>query len=82
MKQLWVLLSLTLLMTNNSYADNDYIINDLGTGIYYHQGVHEDASEQNLGAIANVSFVIGEQCVAVIDSGGSYLEGKKTTCRY
>jgi quinoprotein relay system zinc metallohydrolase 2 len=77
MKQLWVLLSLTLLMTNNSYADNDYIINDLGTGIYYHQGVHEDASEQNLGAIANVSFVIGEQCVAVIDSGGSYLEGKK-----
>ena len=60
---------------STSFACNAYPIKAVTTGIYYHQGVHEDATEQNLGAIANVGFIIGENCVAVIDSGGSYLEG-------
>ncbi len=56
-------------------SDNDYPLQEVADGIYFHQGVHEEASEENLGAIANVGFVIGEKCVAVIDSGGSYREG-------
>ncbi len=58
-----------------SCADNSYPIKEVTSGIYYHQGVHQDASEKNIGAIANVGFIIGERCVAVIDTGGSYLEG-------
>lgn len=58
-----------------SSNDFPYPIQEVTTGIFYHQGVHEDASEQNIGAIANVGFIIGERCVAVIDSGGSYREG-------
>lgn len=55
----------------------DYPVIPVTDGIFYHQGVHEEMNEANLGAIANVSFVIGKRCVAVIDSGGSYQEGIK-----
>ena len=55
--------------------DSNYPIKEVTEGIYDHQGIHQDASEENIGAIANVGFIIGERCVAVIDSGGSYLEG-------
>ncbi len=75
MKRFFGLLLLTVSSINISSGATDYTISELGEGIYYHQGVHEDASAQNIGAIANVSFVIGDTCVAVIDSGGSYLEG-------
>ncbi len=58
-------------------ADPDYPIIQITEGIFYHKGIHQDASKENIGAIGNMSFVVGEQCVAVIDSGGSYLEGVK-----
>ena len=70
------LLGLSSLLTFSiTYACNDYSVKEVTTGIYYHQGVHEEPSEANIGAIANVGFIIGDRCVAVIDSGGSYLEG-------
>ena len=64
-----------LFFINVSYSGEDYLIKEVSSGIYYHQGIHEDPSEENSGAIANVGFIIGSRCVAVIDSGGSYLEG-------
>ncbi|MDT8311025.1 MAG: quinoprotein relay system zinc metallohydrolase 2 [Methylophaga sp.] len=57
-------------------SDTNYPLQKVVDGIYYHQGVHEDASAENIGAIANVGFVIGKKCVAVIDSGGSFREGE------
>lgn len=69
------LLSFTALAC--AVSDADYPLQKVADGIYFHQGVHEDASEENIGAIANVGFVVGEKCVAVIDSGGSYLEGQR-----
>lgn len=56
-------------------AEIAYDIQQVAPGIYYHQGVHEDATPENIGAIANVGFIIGDDCVAIIDSGGSNLEG-------
>ena len=53
----------------------EYQMQQVTDGVFYHQGVHEDATPENIGAIANVGFIIGEDCVAVIDSGGSYKEG-------
>lgn len=58
-------------------AGSDYPVTEVAPGVYYHQGVHEDATPENIGAIANVGFIIGDECVAVIDSGGSFLEGEK-----
>src|SRR5690554_159779 len=54
----------------------EYVLHSVSEGVYYHQGSHEDATLDNIGAIANVGFIVGEQCVAVIDSGGSYREGE------
>jgi quinoprotein relay system zinc metallohydrolase 2 len=59
-----------------SHADNGYVVNEVSEGIFFHEGVHEDANEENQGKIANVGFIIGNDCIAVIDTGGSYLEGK------
>jgi quinoprotein relay system zinc metallohydrolase 2 len=58
-------------------ADTDYPIIQTADGVFYHQGIHQDATKDNIGAIGNMSFVVGDTCVAVIDSGGSYLEGVK-----
>lgn len=58
-------------------ADPAYPIIQVSEGVFYHKGIHQDASKENIGAIGNMSFVIGDECVAVIDSGGSYLEGMK-----
>ena len=51
-------------------------VDEVAPGVFVHQGVHEEGvTQENLGAIANIGFIIGERCVAVIDSGGSFAEG-------
>ena len=45
-------------------------------GIYAHQGLHEDYSQTNHGDIANLGFIVGSRCVAVLDSGGSLTVGR------
>jgi quinoprotein relay system zinc metallohydrolase 2 len=46
-------------------------VREVAPGVFLHPGVQEDVTPQNLGGIANISFVVGERCVAVIDSGGT-----------
>lgn len=45
-------------------------------GVYAHRGEQAQASAANRGDIANISFVVGSNCVAVIDSGGSLAVGR------
>lgn len=44
-------------------------------GVYVHVGAQADANPENRGDIANISFVIGNRCAAVIDTGGSRAVG-------
>ena len=76
-KQLYFLIfTLSISFSTVLQAQAKYEVIEAAPGIYFHQGVHEDATPENFGAIANVGFIIGDECVAIIDSGGSYLEGQ------
>src|SRR6266446_3195348 len=48
---------------------------EIASGVFVHNGVHEEASSGNKDAIANIGFIVGADAVAVIDPGGSFEEG-------
>ena len=46
-------------------------VTEVAPGVFVHQGRHEVQSAANAGDIANASFVVGSEGVAVIDTSGS-----------
>ena len=44
---------------------------EVAPGVHVHTGVVEDWSPENGGDVANLGFVVGSRCVAVIDTGGT-----------
>lgn len=51
-------------------------LKEVAPGVYVHQGVHELPNRSNRGEIANIGFILGEKCVAVVDTGGSPAQGR------
>jgi quinoprotein relay system zinc metallohydrolase 2 len=52
-------------------------VSEVAPGIFVHVGVSELMTRENEGAIANIGFVIGNESVAVVDTGGSVAEGRR-----
>lgn len=46
-------------------------VTEIAAGIWVHKGLHEVPTPDNAGDLANISFVVGTDAVAVIDAGGS-----------
>lgn len=52
-------------------------VSQVAPGVFVHQGRYEVQSPQNRGDMANASFVVGSDAVAVIDTLGSAVAGRE-----
>ncbi len=50
-------------------------VTEVAPGVFVHSGVAELPDKKNHGAIANIGFIVGNRCIAVIDSGGNPEQG-------
>lgn len=64
-----------------SLAAEPVALEQVAEGLYVHVGAHEEAGPGNLGAIGNGAVVIGDEAVAIIDTGGSLAYGERLRAR-
>ena len=48
---------------------------EVAEGVFVRFGVHEEVTAANCGAIANIGFIVGEESVAVVDTGTTRQQG-------
>ncbi len=68
-----------LLVTGSSFAGTDQValpLEQVAPGVYVHFGHQATSDAANEGDIANIGFVVGGRCVAVVDTGGSLPVGR------
>jgi quinoprotein relay system zinc metallohydrolase 2 len=58
-------------------AADELEVSEVAPGIFVHQGRYEIQSPENRGDMANASFVVGSDAVAVIDTLGSAVAGRE-----
>lgn len=66
---------LVLFSASQSAGAEELNLREIASGVFVHQGVHQLPDAHNHGEIANIGFVLGERCVAVVDTGGSPAQG-------
>ena len=57
--------------------DGSFILEQVAEGNYLHQGVHVEFTHPQHDDIANIGFIVGDKCIAVIDTGGSITIGQQ-----
>lgn len=73
MRGLMVLLG--FLMSATAWALPVLQVEEAAPGLFVHVSDHHWPDRENHGEIANIGFIVGDKCVAVIDSGGSPQQG-------
>ena len=70
------LFALLVLLPPLAFA-TPFSIENIAPGVYVHHGEHKDLAPHYGGDICNISFVVGQKGVAVIDTGGSPAVGSQ-----
>ena len=52
-------------------------VQEISPGVFVHIGKHLDVDEGYDGDICNIGFIVGDDAIAVIDTGGNYLVGNQ-----
>ncbi len=75
----FILVALAMLAsaTASPAQQQELPVNSVADGVFVHNGQTAQMTRENDGAIANVGFIVGEEAVAVIDTGGSFREGRQ-----
>jgi hypothetical protein len=78
-RRVWLLIALALLgaPTFSQAQPRELPVTEIAPGVFVHSGKTALMTRENDGAIANIGFIIGESAVAVIDTGGSFREGRR-----
>jgi quinoprotein relay system zinc metallohydrolase 2 len=71
------LLAALLLGINASAVAEPFALTEIAPGNFVHYGSLEERSADNLNDTANIGFIVGERCVAVVDPGGSFAVGER-----
>lgn len=70
-------LSLYAISSAASGTPESFNLNEVAPGIFLHTGLHVDFEHPQHDDIANIGFITGDKCIAVIDTGGSVDIGTK-----
>jgi quinoprotein relay system zinc metallohydrolase 2 len=80
---LLIKISLILFLTGShtlTFAGGEpesFNLTQVAQGNYLHKGVHVEFTHPQHDDVANIGFIIGDKCIAVIDTGGSVTIGQK-----
>ncbi|VXC77397.1 Beta-lactamase domain-containing protein [Burkholderia sp. 8Y] len=72
----WRALALFALVVGQAQSEPPLPMQQIAPGNYAHRAHDDVATRANKGDIANVGFIVGKRCVAVIDTGGTLAEGR------
>ncbi len=61
---------------SSAAGTEEFNLTEIAAGIYVHNGKHVGFDSPGHDDIANIGFIVGEKCVAVIDTGGSVKTGQ------
>lgn len=60
-----------------SAIDQGFNLTEVADGNFVHTGIHVSIEDKQNDDIANIGFIVGDKCIAVIDTGGSLNIGQK-----
>src|SRR3954471_10588157 len=67
----WLMTGWLLLNNDVANADVSFNLRQLTPGVFVHLGQQVSAEAAGHDDIANIGFIVGKTCIAVIDTGGS-----------